>query len=95
MKPLIDKLEYQRLELIIPAKANHPVEQLISRLLKFVGLFLKQRLWQSQEVQVWCTYDRQGNQWWSAYDRASGHSVNLLSEDEMRRWLEQRYSGSH
>jgi hypothetical protein len=94
MKPMklpIDQLEYQKLELIIPPNSPRPVSQLIAKALKTAWQWLTQSLFASQEVKVWCTADPQGNLSWSALDPISGRSVNGLSEDQMRVWLEQRH----
>lgn len=43
------------------------------------------------ELQVWQKSDRSGNTEWHAYDPATGRSVCVASEQEMRYWIEERY----
>jgi hypothetical protein len=55
------------------------------------------RLWQSllahldmsEEPRVWPRLDQAGNPAWNAYDPVTGQSVHLLSEAELRTWLEE------
>ncbi|HEY9657785.1 MAG TPA: hypothetical protein V6C65_04915 [Allocoleopsis sp.] len=44
------------------------------------------------EPQVWQKRDRQGHLCWHAYDPMTRRSFWCESEDEMRQWLEERYS---
>ena len=39
--------------------------------------------------------DRQGQTLWSAYDPATGRSIDQLSTEEMRSWLEERHYQNH
>ncbi len=58
--------------------------QIVQYLLKvFVG---------SNELRIWQTYDRYGNNWWHAYDPVTGHHTSTDSEAELRAWVEQRYN---
>ncbi|PSF38365.1 hypothetical protein C7H19_05070 [Aphanothece hegewaldii CCALA 016] len=58
-----------------------------------------QNIWQninryfntSLELQVWRMVDHQGNIWWSAYNPKTKQSVNHISEEQMRIWIEQNY----
>lgn len=45
----------------------------------------------SNDLRVWETYDRFGNNWWHAYDPLTGRSITVESESELRAWIEQRY----
>lgn len=44
------------------------------------------------EPQVWQKRDRHGRLCWHAYDPMTRRSFWCESEDEMRQWLEERYS---
>lgn len=44
------------------------------------------------EPKVWQSTDRQGQLCWHAYDPVTNRSFWCASEDEMRCWLEERYS---
>lgn len=44
------------------------------------------------EPQIWKTQDRSGQPSWSAYDPSTRKTVENLTEDEMRIWLEKRYA---
>lgn len=45
----------------------------------------------SNELRVWQTYDRYGNNWWHAYDPLTGRCNCVESEAEMRVWIEKCY----
>lgn len=45
----------------------------------------------ANELKVWQSRDRKGHTWWNAYDPATGKSISLDSESEMRMWIEERY----
>lgn len=55
------------------------------------------RIWQgllsrldvSDEPRVWPTQERSGEPAWNAYDPITGQSVYLVSEAELRTWLEE------
>lgn len=44
------------------------------------------------EPHIWQKRDRFGNIWWYVYDPMSSRSIQLASEQEVRQWLEQRFS---
>lgn len=46
----------------------------------------------NSEVQVQQIYDRNGKVYWRIYDPVTGYRNTLLSEAEVRIWLERRYS---
>lgn len=55
------------------------------------------KLWQSltvpsSEPHVWKKGDRQGNIYWKVYDPLTDRSGLFESENQLRVWLEQRYS---
>ena len=91
MKPSIDWLEYQRLELIIPPSPPRSKKQLSwQRLIAACDTFL-QAFVRPAEPQVWQTLDTAGNVWWSACDPATNRVIQDVSEEQIRVWLEQRY----
>ena len=91
MKPSIDWLEYQRLELIIPPSTPRSKKQLSwQRLIAACDAFL-QALVRPTEPRIWHTRDGVGNVWWSAYDPATNRIIQNVSEEQIRVWLEQRY----
>jgi hypothetical protein len=59
-----------------------------------------QRFWQyvvkvittSPELEVWQTHDRKGHTSWHAYEPKTGRSACFGSEEEIRAWIEMRYS---
>ena len=46
----------------------------------------------SDEPRIWQERDRFGNVWWYVYDPISRRSIQFPSEQEVRRWLEKRFS---
>jgi YD repeat-containing protein len=46
----------------------------------------------SDELRIWQERDRLGNVWWYVYDPMSRRSIQFPSEQEVRRWLEKRFS---
>ncbi|MBI4782971.1 MAG: hypothetical protein HY785_16860 [Oscillatoriophycideae cyanobacterium NC_groundwater_1537_Pr4_S-0.65um_50_18] len=89
MKPTLSWLEYQQLELILPAKVVKPS--------------WRDRIWQvwqtavsyfteSRDIQISCTRDIAGKVWWSGYDPQTQRSLHHVSEQEIRAWIERRYS---
>jgi hypothetical protein len=49
-------------------------------------------LGQTQEPHVWQTTGRQGQIHWCVYDPNTGDTLEQLTEQEVRIWLEKRYS---
>jgi hypothetical protein len=47
----------------------------------------------SDEPRIWQEHDQFGNVWWNVYDPISRRSIQFPSEQEVRRWLEKRFSG--
>ncbi|MBD2460108.1 hypothetical protein H6G89_03525 [Oscillatoria sp. FACHB-1407] len=45
------------------------------------------------ELRVWQTQDQTGGIWWNVYDPTTQQTARLLSEMEVRVWIEQRYYG--
>jgi hypothetical protein len=46
----------------------------------------------SDEPRIWQKRDRSGNIWWYVYDPLSDRFIQLPSEQEVRQWLEQKFS---
>lgn len=90
MKTSADSLDRQRLEAVWnqdqPQAQNLKragLKGILQRLLKFfIG---------GNELRIWQTYDRAGNNWWHAYDPVTGRHASVDSEAEMRVWIEQQY----
>ncbi|MGF1522145.1 MAG: hypothetical protein ACFBSF_07495 [Leptolyngbyaceae cyanobacterium] len=91
MKPSIDWLEYQRLELIVPTQP--PKARSWWRRLGVGSVWdsLLQGLLRPNELRVWHTRDEVGNLWWSAHDPVTGRSITYVSEDRLRIWMERRH----
>ena len=57
------------------------------------------QLWQSflsaaageNELRIWQTCDRDGNTLWHGCDRATGRSTCVVTEDQMRAWIDRHY----
>jgi hypothetical protein len=43
------------------------------------------------KLKIWQTSDRNGNTWWHVYDRSTGRSTYVATEDEMRVWIDRHY----
>ncbi len=43
------------------------------------------------ELKIWQSSDRDGNTLWHGCDRATGCSICVATDDEMRAWLDRRY----
>jgi hypothetical protein len=95
MKPSISWLEYQRLELIIPEQPDTRGYQTSWKnwwwnlMQRWQNLF--QPMTHSSELTVWCAQDKFGTMRWSAHDRVTGRSIDGVSEEQIRVWIEQRY----
>ncbi|NJO42316.1 MAG: hypothetical protein HC865_17235 [Cyanobacteria bacterium RU_5_0] len=55
------------------------------------------RLWQTittinVEPRVWKKHDRYGNVYWRTYDPATDRLAWFDTEEEVRRWIEERYA---
>lgn len=62
-----------------------------SSVLKMIGQKFLVAIAAEPEPRVWQRTNRKGEVWWQGYDPATGCSVFLTSEAEMRVWLEERY----
>ena len=77
------ELDAQRYPKTLAQRFQQHIQQILNR--------LKAKLLADSDLQVWHTQDARGNILWSAYDPTSGHSINQISETEMRIWIEQRH----
>lgn len=93
MKPEIDWLEYQRLELISGADTHQARswQQYFWTKLKKLGYFVREYLIDSAQLRVWHSCDSEGKIWWSAYDPNTKQFIDRVSEEQIRIWIEQRY----
>lgn len=84
-------LDRERLEVIYSKSEHKQVkESKFFSTLKKIWLLLFTALTDSNELQVWQTSDS-GKTCWNAYDPATGRSLSLASENELRVWIEERY----
>ncbi len=60
-------------------------------LIDFINKTMVNKAVAKTELQVKKLYDREGNEWWYAYDPKSGKSVYADSDLEMCRWIEAEY----
>jgi len=65
------------------------------KLQEFWQKISKTLLADSSELQVWQKVDRQGNQYWCAYDPQTGNSFSSGSEADIYMWIEQRHRYSN
>lgn len=84
MKPSIDWLEYQRLELIVPTPPPKARSWWMRLSIGIIWDGLLQVLLKPNELRVWHTRDEAGNLWWSAHDPATGRSIDRVSENQIR-----------
>lgn len=47
----------------------------------------------SDEPRIWQGLDRRGEIYWRVYDSISDRSIVFYSEQEVRKWLDQRFFG--
>ncbi|MGI0484664.1 hypothetical protein ACN4EK_04445 [Pantanalinema rosaneae CENA516] len=91
MKP--NELLYRQLELITDPIADSRGSQSIPQhWLSKAWQFLTNLLMVRSELQIIQTPDRTGQLWWYIYDPSTGQTAWLESEDEVRIWIEKRYS---
>jgi hypothetical protein len=43
------------------------------------------------ELRIWQTSDNDGNTWWHVCDRSTGRSTCVVTDDEMRAWIDRHY----
>jgi hypothetical protein len=73
-----------------PKKA--PIKSRVQSALALVWKHLISAMSGNSEVQVQQVRDRTGKAYWRIYDPVTGYRNTLLSETEVRIWLERRYS---
>lgn len=86
-------MKISNLQLLLTNKSNknQKIKALILLIFKRIAQRLIQGLIGSNEIRIWQTYDRCGNNWWHAYDPVTGRYACKESEAEMRIWIEQRF----
>ncbi|MDX2216406.1 MAG: hypothetical protein SFY66_24290 [Oculatellaceae cyanobacterium bins.114] len=77
-----------------PAKQVKSIGSAALSVLKTLGQQLLAFLSHGSELQIWQTQNRSGEAWWNVYDPITQQTVRLLSEMEVRIWIEQRYRGN-
>lgn len=83
----------QRLEGLYQQSPNIPVQLQLWRFLQQVGAAVVQELTRDRnEPRISKYYDVEGQARWHVYDPHSGQRFTYLSEDEVRVWLDDRYS---
>lgn len=70
---------------------NRKIKLLIFSAFRRVSQGLIPKFIGSNELRVWQSYDRFGNNWWHAYDPVTGRHTSVNSEAELRVWIETRY----
>ena len=68
------------------------ISQALVTVFKDAGAGLIHYLTRPNEVRIWQVSDRQGITYWKAYDPYTNTTAYLNSENDLRVWLEQRYS---
>jgi len=70
---------------------KHQIKFSIVPALKKIVQRLTESFISSNELRIWKTYDRLGNNWWHAHDRLTGRHTSVDSEEKLRIWIEERY----
>ena len=93
MKTYTDSFERRRLEAIYHQECQSQPEAKSGILAKLDGIWqwLQEVFVGGSELRIWQAYDRNGNNWWHAYDPLTGRHASVESEAEMRAWIEQHY----
>ncbi len=78
--------EYQRLELIGDQSSSGVLNALRNGLKSAIA-----RLTATTEPQIWPTQTRDGQVQWNAYDPMTHQSLEFVTEDDLRIWLENRH----
>ena len=90
MKTSASLSDRERLEAIYNRDRQVKILKFLLGIKKIVQLLNKAFIG-SNELRVWQTYDRYGNNWWHAYAPLTGRYTCVESEAEMRVWIEKRY----
>jgi hypothetical protein len=85
------KVSTSQLSLFHKGLQKSPAKLSIIPTLKRILEGLTESFLGGNELQIWQTYDRFGNNWWHAYDPVTGCRTRVQSEAEMRAWIENRY----
>ncbi len=70
---------------------KHQIKFLVVSALKKIVQRITESFISSNELRIWQTYDRFGNNWWHVYDRLTGRHTSVDSEEKLRIWIEERY----
>lgn len=68
------------------------IPQALITIFQDAGSSLVHYLTRPNEVRIWQVSDRQGKTYWKAYDPYTNTTTYVSSENDLRVWLEQRYS---
>ncbi len=85
-----NKIEYVT-EISLAQKVTN-ISQALVTIFKDAGASLVHYLSRPNEIRVRQVSDRQGETYWKAYDPYSNTTTYVNSENDLRVWLEQRYS---
>lgn len=95
MRTYQQKFRYEQLELLNPQIPSNPSTPSpapsIAALIKGAWQAIVNYLVVGSEVQVRKMSDSYGETWWHIYDPKTRTSVNLISEDDVRVWIEESY----
>jgi hypothetical protein len=70
---------------------NLPIKLKIFSALRMTLQRLLESFVGGNDLRIWQTYDREGNNWWHAYDPVTGRYTSVDSEAEMQAWIKQHY----
>ncbi|MBD2055726.1 hypothetical protein H6F88_06795 [Oculatella sp. FACHB-28] len=89
-KPSMTWQEYQEVELVSRQSPNGKLPKFGAKLNSLWQTMLA-HLKVSSEPQVWQTRNTAGEIVWNAYNPTTGQSLDQVSEQEVRAWLEERH----
>ena len=87
MKSTLSWQDYQRMELIKSESRTYSAMGFVRNLLNEAMA----RFTATTDPQIWTTKNRNGQVQWNAYDPMTQQSINFLTEDDLRIWLENRH----
>ncbi|MGK7891587.1 MAG: hypothetical protein AB4042_19840 [Leptolyngbyaceae cyanobacterium] len=93
MRTLDQQIRYQELELVAgrSPRVPHPIKTLATRLGQSAQGVLR---WftPSHDPHIWTTTLKGGQTCWHVYDPVDQQRLTLISEEEVRVWLDNRYN---
>jgi hypothetical protein len=92
MRTYEQQINYERLELI--SRPEPKLEQqpsVVMSLLKGIGQKVIGFFAVDTEPKIWQITEPTGEIWWRAYDPVSGRSAWLATEEDVLKWVEDRY----